>query len=104
MFARCRSPASPAEEFLVTTDILVDAARQAVTLGLETVGPLLLIVLVVGLVVGLLQAATQVQDQSVGFVVRLIAVVVSLLFLLPWMLDRLAGYSADLFERIPSML
>ena len=88
----------------MTTDILVDAARQAVTLGLETVGPLLLIVLVVGLVVGLLQAATQVQDQSVGFVVRLLAVVVSLVVLLPWMLDRLVVYSADLFERIPSMM
>ncbi|GIT28495.1 MAG: hypothetical protein Ct9H300mP1_05410 [Planctomycetaceae bacterium] len=53
---------------------------------------------------GTLQAATQVQDQSVGFVVRLLAVVVSLVVLLPWMLDRLVVYSADPFERIPSMM
>jgi len=88
----------------MTSDVLTDAARQAVMIGLEIVGPLLLVILGVGLVVGTLQAATQVQDQSVGFVVRLLAVVVSLIVLLPWMLDRLVVYSADLFERIPSMM
>ena len=88
----------------MTSDGLTDAARQAVMIGLEIVGPLLLVILGVGLVVGTLQAATQVQDQSVGFVVRLLAVVVSLVVLLPWMLDRLVVYSADLFERIPSMM
>ena len=88
----------------MTSDVLTDAARQAVMIGLEIVGPLLLVILGVGLVVGTLQAATQVQDQSVGFVVRLLAVVVSLVVLLPWMLDRLGVYSADLFERIPSMM
>ena len=88
----------------MTSDVLTDAARQAVMIGLEIVGPLLLVILGVGLVVGTLQAAPQVQDQSVGFVVRLLAVVVSLVVLLPWMLDRLVVYSADLFERIPSMM
>ena len=88
----------------MTSDVLTDAARQAVMIGLEIVGPLLLVILGVGLVVGTLQAATQVQDQSVGFVVRLLAVVVSLVVLVPWMLDRLVVYSADLFERIPSMM
>ena len=88
----------------MTSDVLTDAARQAVMIGLEIVGPLLLVILGVGLVVGTLQAATQVQDQSVGCVVRLLAVVVSLIVVLPWMLDRLVVYSADLFERIPSMM
>ena len=88
----------------MTSDVLTDAAPQAVMIGLEIVGPLLLVILGVGLVVGTLQAATQVQDQSVGFVVRLLAVVVSLVVLLPWMLDRMVVYSADLFERIPSMI
>ena len=88
----------------MNSDLLTDAARQAVLLGLETTGPVLLVILIVGLVVGTLQAATQIQDQSVGFVVRLLAVVVALIVLLPWMLDRLAVYSTDLFERIPSMI
>ena len=88
----------------MTGDMLTDTARQAVMLGLEMAGPVLLVILVVGLVVGTLQAATQIQDQSVGFVVRLLAVAVTLVVLLPWMLDRLVVYSADLFERIPSML
>ena len=88
----------------MTSDQLTDTARQAVMLGLETAGPVLLLILVVGLVVGTLQAATQIQDQSVGFVVRLLAVVATLVVLLPWMLDRLVVYSTDLFERIPSMM
>ena len=88
----------------MNSDLLTDAARQAVLLGLETTGPVLLVILVVGLVVGTLQAATQIQDQSVGFVVRVLAVVLALIVLLPWMLDRLAVYSTDLFERIPSRI
>ncbi|MFP6703637.1 MAG: flagellar biosynthetic protein FliQ [Planctomycetaceae bacterium] len=88
----------------MTSDQLTDTARQAVMLGLETAGPVLLLILVVGLVVGTLQAATQIQDQSIGLVVRLLAVVTALVVLLPWMLDRLAVFSTDLFERIPSMM
>ena len=77
----------------MTSDQLTDTARQAVMLGLETAGPVLLLILVVGLVVGTLQAATQIQDQSIGLVVRLLAVVTALVVLLPWMLDRLAVFS-----------
>jgi flagellar biosynthetic protein FliQ len=88
----------------MTSDLLTDTARQAVMLGLETAGPVLLVILAVGLVVGTLQAATQIQDQSVGFVVRLLAVAATLVVLLPWMLDRLVVFSTDLFERIPSLL
>tara|TARA_B100000029_G_scaffold400127_1_gene398984 strand:- start:448 stop:714 length:267 start_codon:yes stop_codon:yes gene_type:complete len=88
----------------MTTDLLTDAARSAMMLGLEVVLPVLGVLLVVGLVVGTLQAATQVQDQSVGFVLKLMAVATVLVLLLPWMLDRLAVFSTDLFERIPSML
>jgi len=88
----------------MTSDLLTDTARQAVVLGLETAGPVLLVILAVGLVVGTIQAATQIQDQSVGFVVRLLAVAAALVVLLPWMLDRLVVFSTDLFERIPSLL
>lgn len=88
----------------MTSDLLTDTARQAVMLGLETAGPVLLVILAVGLVVGTLQAATQIQDQSVGFVVRLLAVAATLVVLLPWMLDRLVVFSTDLFERIPLLL
>ena len=63
-----------------------------------------LVILAVGLLVGTIQAATQIQDQSVGFVVRLLAVAATLVVLLPWMLDRLVVFSTDLFERIPSLL
>ena len=65
----------------MTSNQLTDAARQAVMLGLETAGPVLLLILVVGLVVGTLQAATQIQDQSIGLVVRLLAVVTALVVL-----------------------
>jgi len=88
----------------MSSDLLTDTARQAVMLGLETAGPVLLVILAVGLVVGTMQAATQIQDQSVGFVVRLLAVAAALVVLLPWMLDRLVVFSTDLFERIPSLL
>lgn len=88
----------------MTPEHSVDIARDAMLLAVEILGPLLLVVLGAGLLVGLLQAVTQVQDPTIGFVARLVAVVGSLLVLLPWMLDRLIVYSTELFERIPSLM
>ena len=60
--------------------------------------------LAVGLVVGLLQAVTQVQEQSVAFVAKLAAMAAVLSLMLPWLLDQLVQYSHDLIVNIPNTL
>jgi len=82
----------------------VDLGYQAATTVIMLCGPVLLAVLAVGLLVGLLQAATQVQEQAVAFVPKLVAAVAVLTLMLPWMLEQMVAYSRELITNIPQML
>jgi flagellar biosynthetic protein FliQ len=82
----------------------VDLGRQAASMALMLGGPVLLSALGVGLVVGLLQAATQVQEQTVSFVPKLVAVVLVLSLMLPWLIDQMVQYSHDVITNIPQSL
>ncbi len=86
----------------MTTDTAVDLMRQATQLGLLLAAPVVAVSLLVGLVVSLLQAVTQVQDQSLSFVPRLVVAAVVLLLVLPWSLERLVEYSTALYHEIPT--
>ena len=85
----------------MTTDTAIELFRNAAMLALVLCGPLLLAALAVGLVMGLIQALTQVQDPSLTFVPRLLALTLVLLLLLPWGLSLLTEYAADLIRGIP---
>lgn len=71
------------------TDV-VELVRQAMTAGCLVVAPALLVALVVGTLMGLVQAATGIHEQVVGLVPRLTAIAIVLLALAPWMLERMA--------------
>ena len=60
--------------------------------------------MLVGLIVGLLQALTQIQEQTVAFVPKLIAMAVALGISLPWVMTRLIEYSRELIQNIPGTL
>jgi flagellar biosynthetic protein FliQ len=79
----------------------VDLARQAVTLTLVLVAPVLLVTLAVALVVSLLQAATQVQEHTLSFVPKIIATLLAILLVGPWMLTRLLEFSRRMFSGGP---
>jgi len=82
----------------------VDITREAIMLALLLGAPVLVVGMVVGLLIGLLQALTQVQEQTVAFVPKVVAMVLTLSFTLPWLVTRMVDYCHDLFERIPEML
>lgn len=83
--------------------MVIDLARNAVLLSLLVGGPLMLVALVVGLAVSVFQAVTQIQEQTLSFVPKLIAVSVAFLIALPWMLEMMIRYTTDLFRSIPSI-
>ncbi|HEX6068603.1 MAG TPA: flagellar biosynthesis protein FliQ [Longimicrobiaceae bacterium] len=83
--------------------LVIDLARNAVMLALMVGGPLMLVALVVGLVVSVFQAVTQIQEQTLSFVPKLIAVSVAFLVALPWMLEMMIRYTTDLFRSIPTI-
>ncbi|MDR0472561.1 MAG: flagellar biosynthesis protein FliQ [Treponema sp.] len=68
-----------------------------------TAAPLLLSALVVGLVVAILQATTSIQEQTLTFVPKVIAILLVLAFLGPWMFNSLREYAINLFRMIPDM-
>jgi flagellar biosynthetic protein FliQ len=82
----------------------IDLGRQAATAALMLGGPILAVAMIVGLVVGLLQAATQIQEQTVSFVPKLVAIGAALALMLPWLIDQLVQYSHDLIANIPHTL
>ena len=83
-------------------EVVLDVAREATTTLLWLIAPTMIIALVVGLVVALFQALTSIQEMTLTFVPKILAVFVALLLLLPWMADRLGAFSRDLFQRIAS--
>ena len=75
----------------------IDLARQALLLGLLIAGPILLIGLIVALIVGLFQAATNVTESSLTFVPKVFAMAIAGAVLLPWMVSRLVDFAAQMF-------
>jgi len=82
----------------------IDLSREALWTALILGAPPLAAALFVGLSAGLLQALTQIHEQSVSFVPKLIAVLLVLGFTLPWLVTRLLQYTSDLIGGIPGRL
>ena len=76
--------------------------RGALEMALLLAGPVLLFGLVAGLVVGVLQAMTQIHEITLTFIPKMVAGVVALLLFGPWMLTRLVGYTTALFQSLPA--
>jgi flagellar biosynthesis protein FliQ len=83
---------------------IIDWSREALRMALVLGGPPLLAALVVGLLVGIAQTLTQLHEPVVAFVPRLLAVIVVVLALLPWLLGRWITFAVALIESIPERL
>lgn len=79
-------------------------ARHAVEVTLMLAMPLLLAALVIGLVVGVFQAATQINETTLSFIPKLIGMAAMLMLTGPWMLKTLVAYTQELFASIPSLI
>ena len=82
----------------------IDLGRQAIFFTLLISSPIMLAGLLVGLTIGLLQAITQIQEQTVAFVPKLVTMVLVLSLALPWLINQMVQYSHDLIANIPNSL
>jgi flagellar biosynthesis protein FliQ len=80
---------------------VIDIGREAIWNMLLIGAPVLIAGMAVGLLIGLLQALTQIQEQTVAFVPKLIAMVLVLSLALPWLIARMVQYSTELIAGIP---
>jgi flagellar biosynthetic protein FliQ len=88
----------------VNQDTVVNLATQMMTLAMKVAGPLLLVGLVIGLLVSIFQSVTQISEQSLSFIPKIIAVAVVIVVLGPWMLNQLINYTQDLYSSIPALV
>jgi flagellar biosynthetic protein FliQ len=77
---------------------IAEASREALWVSLQIGGPLLVLLLVIGLVVAVFQALTQVNEASLSFLPKLAALAIALIFLMPFMSRVLRGYMQSLFD------
>ncbi len=85
-------------------DTVMSLGSRALEITLMLAAPLLLVALVTGLIVGAFQAATQINEQTLSFIPKLIAMAATLVVVGPWMLKVLVSYTRELFESIPGLI
>lgn len=88
----------------MTPTTVIEIGRNAVELTLMISAPLFLAALVTGLIVSIFQAATQINEATLSFVPKLIAIFITLIIAGPWMLTMLTDYIRRLYESIPGMI
>jgi len=84
--------------------LAVRLISHAMMMALMVAAPLLITALVVGVLVSLVQALTQIQEQTLTFIPKLVAVAVVLLLCLPWMVRELVGYVVQTFNLLPTLV
>ena len=88
----------------MNTDVVISLATQAMNVAFKVAMPLLLAGLVVGLVVSVFQAVTQIQEQTLAFIQKIVAIAAVLVILGPWMLGQVLSYTSDLYNSIPGLV
>ncbi len=88
----------------MTPETVMDIGRQAIEMTLILSGPLLLAALVIGLIISIFQAATQINEQTLSFIPKIIAVFVAIIVAGPWMLNLLLDYMRNLFTNLPYII
>ncbi len=84
----------------MTPEFAIDLGRKAVETVLLIAAPMLLASLVIGLLVSIFQAATQINEQTMTFIPKIVAVLVTLLLFAPWLIKVLLAFSTGIFEGI----
>lgn len=84
---------------MITQEAVIDIAREAIYTMIITSAPLLIVSLVVGLIISIFQTVTSIQEQTLTFVPKIIAVFVALMLCGSWMLDSMSGFMTDLWSK-----
>lgn len=80
----------------MNTEFIIGLAGQAVYIVLETSAPMLILGLVVGLIISIFQATTQIQEQTLAFVPKIVAILLALLLFGPWIITKLVDFTSQI--------
>ena len=85
-------------------DSYADITHQAIKVALMISAPMLIGALIMGILVSLFQAVTQINEQTLSFIPKILVIVAALVFFAPWMSDTLTTFTKDLFLNIPKIV
>lgn len=88
----------------MTPELVLTIGKQALNVTVLLAAPLLLTALIVGLLVSLFQAASQINEMTLSFIPKLLGLVATIYIAGPWMLTLITGFSRRLFESIPGLI
>ncbi len=84
-------------------DEVIQIGTEAIKMVLMISLPMLVVALVVGIAISLFQAVTQIQEMTLTFVPKIIAVFIAMIVAAPWMTEKMVSFTRDLFSTIPSL-
>jgi flagellar biosynthesis protein FliQ len=88
----------------VENEFAVEVVNQAMKVTLMLAAPMLIGALVVGVLVSIFQAVTQINEQTLSFIPKILVVVATLVIFSPWMMETMVSYTQDLFTSIPELI
>lgn len=88
----------------MSNDLAIQIGRDALMMVMLVSAPMLGLGLLVGILVSIFQAITQIQEQTLSFVPKIVAVFVAVLLFGPWMLSLMVDYTRELFIQLPMMI
>ncbi|NVM75432.1 flagellar biosynthetic protein FliQ [Duganella sp. SG902] len=88
----------------MTPESVMTIGRHAMEITLMVAAPMLLVALIIGLVVSIFQAATQINEQTLSFIPKLVGIFVALVLAGPWMLSVMLDYMREIFTGIPLLV
>lgn len=86
----------------MSQELVLEIFRGSLKMGMLVMSPVLLAAMIVGLLVSIFQSATQIHEITLTFVPKILAVVLVLMFLFPWMVNHLVTYTITLFTNMPT--
>ncbi|MEC4721363.1 flagellar biosynthesis protein FliQ [Noviherbaspirillum sp. CPCC 100848] len=88
----------------MTPESVMTMGRQAMEVTLMVAAPMLLVALAVGLIISIFQAATQINEATLSFIPKLVAIFITMIIAGPWMLTVMLDYMRQMFASIPGMV
>ncbi|MGJ3523935.1 flagellar biosynthesis protein FliQ [Nitratidesulfovibrio sp. D1] len=88
----------------MTPEMVIAFARQSIEIALLISLPMLGVGLTVGVVVSIIQAATQIQEMTLSFIPKIVSIFLALLISFPWIMDKMITYTRDVFLNIPNFI
>lgn len=87
----------------MTDAFVLQTIREALTMALIIALPILIGGMLMGLIVSILQATTQIQEQSLSFIPKLVVVVLLMIILAPWIINIMVGFTTEIFAKLPEL-